>query len=87
MESFTLWEYIQRLVGFVVDEAHCVLKWYESCIIFRPSIKLLKPIIQGEVFDKFSHVNEIQSIIPEQVKVMALTATATTNITKSIIKH
>ena len=41
---------------------------------------------RGKSFGReFSHLNKVRSIIPEQVKVMALTATATINTTKSII--
>ncbi len=40
----------------------------------------------GEKFrTEFSHLNEVQNIIPETVRVMALTATATTSTRKFII--
>ncbi len=42
--------------------------------------------IRGEKFrTEFSHLNEVRSIIPETVRVMALTATATTSTRKFII--
>jgi superfamily II DNA helicase RecQ len=58
--------YVSNLVGFVVDEAHCVKKWGES---FR---------------NEFSRLGEVRSILPRNVHVMALTATASSTLHHSI---
>ena len=49
--------YQEKLIAFVVDEAHCVKTW-------------------GDTFRK--EFSKIVSLIPNRVKVLALTATATT---------
>ena len=49
----------EKLMGLVVDEAHCVKTWGDD---FRTA---------------FSKIGTLRSLIPQHVKVMALTATCT----------
>lgn len=61
--------YQERLVGLVVDEAHCVKLW-------------------GDQFRKaFAQIGTLRSLIPISVKVMALTATATTETFHVVTKR
>ena len=60
--------YQDRLVGVIIDEAHCVKKWGDD---FRPEFKKL---------------GRLRSIIPKNVNIMALTATATDTLRLSVEK-
>ena len=59
---------------------------------FEPGVLILLIILnlcnRGESFrTEFSHLGEIRSIVPEGVRLMALTATATLSTRKYIIKN
>ena len=60
--------YQKRLVGLIIDEAHCVKKWGDD---FRPEFKKL---------------GELRSIVPQNMNIMALTATATDTLRLSVQK-
>ena len=73
--------YQENLVAFVVDEAHCVKKWYVKRSCCRNAFYMhvyLFYLCRGDTFRvAFSHLGDIRSVLPEHVHVMALTATAT----------
>ena len=72
--------YNKALVGLVVDEAHCVKKWWVNLISHRISNNFHIPysLYRGSEFRKeFSHLGEVRSLLPDHTHVMALTATAT----------
>ena len=58
--------YQSKLVGLIIDEAHCVKSWGEE---FRP---------------EFKRIGDLRSVVPKNVNVMALTATATISSRLSI---
>ena len=62
-------KYKEKLVGLIVDEAHCIKMW-------------------GDEFRKaFSMIGDLRSIIPCNVNVMALTATATSETYHCALKQ
>ena len=81
--------YRNNLVAFVVDEPHCIKKWYANggiaCVMV---VIVVVVVLRGESFRKdFSDLGEIRSIVPRRVRLMALTATATLSTRKFIIKN
>lgn len=79
------------LVGLIVDEAHCVKKWYvylEITIVFIMTTILINARCRGEDFRKeFHKIGEVRSILPQWVNVMALTATAARPTQKAIYQR
>ena len=78
----------KMMVGFIVDEAHCVKKWYMS-------LKPVEPVhynntvtfYRGDDFrQEFKHLGEVRSLIPQHINIMALTATATKSLRKDVCK-
>jgi len=68
--------YIKCLVALVVDEAHCIKTWLVIYDLY--SVFILDQYFRGHDFRKaFADIGELRSIIPSNVNVMALTATAT----------
>ena len=80
--------YRDNLVAFVVDEAHCIKKWYANGGICVMVIIFEVVVLRGESFRKeFSDLGEIRSIVPRHVRLMALTTTATLSTRKFIDVH
>ena len=78
--------YQRHLMVVVVDEAHCVKKWWVS---FNIDFNILFYLLlnRGDSFRRaFSRLSEVRSIIPNSVKLMALTATATKSTRHSICR-
>ena len=70
LSTFT---YRKCLKGFVIDEAQCIKKWYVQ-VHSKLSLAVIIMYCRGESFRKeFTYLGEI---IPANVNVMALTATA-----------
>ena len=72
-------------MALVVDEAHCVKSlpcvstWFYLCVFF---------FCRGDSFRReFARIGEIRSIVPSNVKVMALTTTATALTRKVVISR
>jgi len=70
-----------RKKAFVIDEAHCVKKWYIYIkITFITILKsnMFPTVYRGESYRPvLRRVGEVRSLIPLHVHIMALTATAT----------
>ena len=76
----------QRLVGFIVDEAHCVVKWYghhyNVCTLI-----ILFICNRGKNFRKeFGKLGELRGYFPIDLTFMALTATATADTRKEVVR-
>ena len=87
--------YYSNLVALIVDEAHCVKKWcvYNTNTFVDYSYTGMCAIYaylnyRGETFRKeFAKLGDVRSLIPESVRVMALTATATKSTRRAVIKQ
>ena len=78
--------YQENLVAFVIDEAHCVEKWYDYSFALYFSSYFILSFNRGVEFRlEFAHISEVRALIPPNTKLMALTATATAKIRKLII--
>ena len=88
-EMFRTKVYQHNFVAVVVNEAHCVPKWYVHVHPFCFSVGLLvllKPF-RGLTFRKaFERIGEVRSVIPKHVHLMALTATAAKDTRRSILQ-
>ena len=68
--------YKEKLVTFVIDEAHCIKAWYVTHLTFHEFISLFA--YRGDKFRvAFSRLGEIRSSLASDVPVLAVTATAT----------
>ena len=66
----------EKLVTFVIDEAHCIKAWYVTHLTFHEFISLFA--YRGDKFRvAFSRLGEIRSSLASDVPVLAVTATAT----------
>ena len=73
--------YQKNLVALAVDEVHCVQTWYVNCIII-----LLMCDVRGSKFrTSFARLCELRSLLPSNVNIIAVTATATKE-TLNIVK-
>ena len=78
--------YQENLVAFVIDEAHCMEKWYDNSFALYFSSYFILSFNRGVEFRlEFAHISEVRALIPPNTKLMALTATATAKIRKLII--
>ena len=76
----------KRVKALVVDEAHCVKKWYMLPLAELKLISLFKLVFRGKTFKgALYRIGEIRSTLPESVKIMALT-TATKEARNAIIR-
>jgi ATP-dependent DNA helicase RecQ len=75
--------YQENLVALIIDEAHCVKKWYVTTSIFFKFFTLNR----GDEFRvHYSRSRELRSIISSSVGIMALTATASDSLISGIIE-
>jgi len=77
--------YVDKLVALAVDEAHCYKAWlvcthacsqywYPFCVYFR-----------GEDFQAaFNYLGDLCNIVPPKVRIIALTATATAEVLRTV---
>ena len=66
---------------------HIVSKWYALTNYYAILINLYT-FYRGTSFRKeFAHLNEVRSIIPQNIRLMALTATATIATRKFVINN
>jgi ATP-dependent DNA helicase RecQ len=76
----------QRLIGFIIDEAHCVKKWYVIIIIYLKMIMMCVTSRGTDFRKEFSKLGDLRGFFPSDVNFMALTATASPNTRKEIIR-
>lgn len=90
----------ERLVGLIIDEAHCVKKWCVNniCYSLVPYIFMLLfmcwytyndffSLCRGIDFRReYSRLGDLRGFFPSHVKIMALTATASSATRKDVIK-
>uniref|UniRef100_A0A1X7SJP4 Helicase ATP-binding domain-containing protein n=1 Tax=Amphimedon queenslandica TaxID=400682 RepID=A0A1X7SJP4_AMPQE len=63
----------KNLVGLIIDEAHCVVKW----LVYNYTNLFHAYIYRGKSFrDSFLQIREVRSILSSKINIMALTATA-----------
>ena len=80
--------YKDSLVALVVDEAHCVKHWLVPVLIAGDEILFGCFVHRGDAFrEDFKKLGNLRGIIPSNVRVMALTATATASTRREIIKR
>ena len=76
--------YKENMSALVVDEAHCVKTWCVNDIdvsLFTNS----NFIIRGDNFCvAFSQIGDLRSIMPQNVWILALTATITSEVYKTV---
>ena len=76
----------ETLTSLVIDEAHCVKLWY----VYYDCMKhdQIKIFYRVDVFRKaFAEIGNLRSILPYNVDVMALTATATKQMVECVVER
>ena len=76
----------ENLIALVIDEAHCVKLWY----VYYDCMKddQIKIFYRVDVFRKaFAEIGNLRSILPYNVNVMALTATATKQMVECVVER
>lgn len=76
----------ERIVSLVIDEAHCIKKWYVNCIasIHYYTHKLF---FRGTDFrKKFGKLGDLRGFFPNDVKFMALSATMSKKTRREVIR-
>ena len=78
-------KYKEKLVGLVVDEAHCVKTW----LVFHECCYNCMIILhRGDDFRiAYAHLGDLRSLIPSTVNVMCLTATATIDTYQAVCQR
>ena len=75
--------YKENMSALVVDEAHCVKTWCVNDV--DVSLFIYNFIIRGDNFRvAFSQIGDLRSIMSQNVRILALTATATSEVYKAV---
>ena len=76
-------QYKDKLVAVAVDEAHCVKTWYVAGLNLYYVLSYVLCRVD-EFCEAFSNISDIRSLIPDNVHIVALTATVTTGSFRTI---